>query len=75
MPDPSRPLPPALDRLLERFARGEAVRRPTAAHPDCTCGRVDCAGCGHRRMEGYGQPCPRCDGIPIRKPKPCTLEH
>jgi hypothetical protein len=74
-----RPLPAALDRLLERFAAGEAVRRPTVAHPDCTCGRSLCERCGQLTTQGYGHHFAPpghdgCGGRLVAAPA-CTLEH
>jgi hypothetical protein len=36
--DEDRPLPPAVKRDLDRAAAGIG-RTPTAAHPDCICGK------------------------------------
>jgi hypothetical protein len=69
---------PALDRLLERFAAGEAVRRPTVAHPDCTCGKVRCEACGRltygEATAWSGREHKDCGGR-LAATTACTLEH
>ena len=52
-----RPLPPHVRRDLDRAARGEG-RTPTAAHPDCCCGKK-VGEVGGRAVYGRREDCPQ----------------